>query len=66
MELNRLELSQVAFDYMIRTEEFIDLAMSMYAVGSGASIALPFNNTGEMSTLAQRVTGETVEVEDVD
>jgi hypothetical protein len=65
VELNRAEMSQVAFDYMIRTTEFINLAKSLFALGSASTIDLPYNNSGEMMTLAQRVTGlPTIDIDD--
>lgn len=62
--LNRVEMSTAAFDAMIRTDEFKNLAASLYAVNN-ATFVLPVQNMEAMRTLAQNITGiPVIEVDD--
>lgn len=56
---DQIEMSQTAFDNMIRTTEFKGLVQSLFAVGqvTGSGIALPFNNTELMKPMAQQILG---------
>lgn len=63
VDYNRVTLSQTAFNYMIRTTEFQNLAQALYLT-QGVTISLPYNNVPRMTELAQNVAGVTFEIDD--
>lgn len=66
--LDRLTLSQQAFDYMVATDEFQKLAFTLMQMGGPTSnVLLPLTNNDMMIPLAQRVIGnglKSIEIDD--
>lgn len=63
VNLNRVTLSQTAFDYMIRTTEFRDMAETIIGM-SAITVVFPYENAEAMTNLANRVVGVTFEIDD--
>lgn len=63
-QTTRLSMSSQAFDYMVATDEFKNLAAGLMAVNM-ANFILPLQNQTAMVNLAQQVTGiPTIEIDD--
>lgn len=63
INLNRMTLSQTAFDYAIRTDEFQDLAETLFRTGAN-TLTFPYQNMERMLDMATSVFGMVIEIDD--